>query len=208
MNNAFDFGKEVELMSQKPPIGKDSSIVIWGGAFDEQEFANFMPTFSFVTEPYVIQEHTHKMDFRISNIGGIAHKNPALLERLEAFNKTGNLSLRRNGSRFLWHFIGDDGPARQETLSKLEAAALEVKDFWLANAECRFYMRDESALLWGEYDADSKRWHDDRVGWANLDYPVGDGLKHSKKRVQIDFTVFTENGQTAFVWWKELNQHG
>ena len=122
MSNAFDFGKEVALMTQNPPIGKDSSIVIWGGAFAEQEFANFMFAWSFAPEPYVIQEHAHKMDFQISDVGRIAHNNPALLERLEVFNTTGNLSMRRNGSKFLWHFIGDDSPARQETLSKLEAA--------------------------------------------------------------------------------------
>src|SRR5688500_2469137 len=100
MSNAFDFAHEVDLMTKKPPIGKYSSIVIWGGAFDEQEFATFMSAWSFATDPFVIQEHAHKIDFQISDVGKIAHKNPALLERLEAFNKTGNLSVRRNGSGF------------------------------------------------------------------------------------------------------------
>jgi hypothetical protein len=202
MSDAFDFEKEVERMTKNPLIGKDSSIIIWGGVFKEEKFKDFMSAWSFA-DMYVIQEHAHKIDFQLADANSIVNQNPALLERMEIFDASGNLSLRRNGDQFLWHFVGDDSQVRQETSNKLEAAKFEVKNFWDENTECKLYRRDESALLWGEYDTNFNRWHDDRVGWANLDYPIG-----PRKRVQIDYTVFTDNGQTAFVWWKELKQHG
>jgi hypothetical protein len=202
MNKAFNFEDEVDLMAENPPIGKESSIIIWGGVFKEERFKDFMSAWSFA-DMYVIQEHAHKIDFQLADADSIVNQNPELLERMEIFGASGNLSLRRNGDQFLWHFISDDGQARQETLNKFAVANLEVKKFWDENTEHKLYRRDESALLWGDYDTNFNRWHDDRVGWANLDYPTG-----QRKRMQIDYTVFTDYGQTAFVWWKELKQHG
>jgi hypothetical protein len=199
MTKAFDFEKEVECMKNDLPIDGNSLILIWGGVFDVEKFKGFMVAWSFADMSYVIQEHAHDIAFQIADTNNIVSQNPALLERMEIFGASGNLSLRRNGNEFLWHFIGHDTEARQDTLSKLEAAQFKVREFWKENSECRFYKRDESALLWGEYDGN--RWHDDRVGWANLDYPIG-----PKQRVQIDYTVFTDNGQTSFVWWKELKE--
>ena len=206
MTKAFDFEKEVECMKNDPPIDGNSTIIIWGGVFDAEEFKDFMVAWVFADMAYVIQEHAYDITFQIADTDNIVSQNPALLERLEIFGASGNLSLRRNGNEFLWHFIGDDTEARQDTLSKLEAAQFMVRFFWKENSACRLYKRDESALLWGEYDGD--HWHDDRVGWAELKYPTPDTMKKNKQRVQIDYTVFTDNGQTSFVWWKELKQHG
>lgn len=202
MTNAFNFEKEVEQMINNPPIDRNSSIIIWGGEFDVKKFKNFMSVWSFADMSYAIQEHAHKIAFQVADTDSIVSQNLALLERMEIFGAGGNISLRRNDDRFLWHFIGNDTKTQQDTLSKLTDTNFTVRKFWEENSSSKLYKRDESALLWGEYDEDSNRWHDDRVGWANLDYPIG-----REQRVQIDYTVFTDNGQTAFVWWKELKQH-
>jgi hypothetical protein len=65
-------------------------------------------------------------------------------------------------------------------------------------------------LLWGEEIVDQEtrkptgRWWEDRVAAAQLIYPAE--LK-GRSRVQLDFWRFTENGQTAFVWYRKLSAH-
>ena len=77
------------------------------------------------------------------------------------------------------------------------------------NPEVQLRQHDESALLWGDYKEALGRWQEDRVGWANLDYPVGPAeAKKEGKRVWLHYTVLSDGGQIAFVWWKEVKDHG
>jgi len=211
-SKAFDFNKEVERMLDEETLVKDDSqVVIWGGKFTGDKLSDFVDAWDFGGMPYVIQEQTHRIAFRLeensSHIATLLKKNHALLERAEVFGGSGNLSLRRDSNSFLWHFIGANDIARQNSLTKLQAKKFNIKDFWQENSNCQLRTRDESALLWGDYDTTLNRWQDDRVGWADLSYPITDAkARQDKKRVQIDYTVFTEAGQVAFVWWKELKE--
>jgi hypothetical protein len=44
------------------------------------------------------------------------------------------------------------------------------------------------------------RWFDDRVAAANLAYPL-----KAKGRAYLHFWRYTDNGQTAFVWYRKLS---
>lgn len=213
-SKAFDFKQEVERMLDETTLVKDhGQVVIWGGKFTEDRFSGFVDAWDFDGMLYVIQEQSHRIAFvsedNPSPVAAMLKNNHALLERAEVFGGGGNLSLRRNSNNLLWHFIGANDVGRQNSLTKLQAEKFEVKNFWQEHSNCQLRTRDESALLWGDYNTALSCWQDDRVGWADLSYPITDAkARQDKKRVQIDYTVFTEAGQVAFVWWKELRRHG
>lgn len=213
-NKAFNFKLEVEQMLGETTLVKDDSqVVIWGGKLSANKLPDFVNAWELAGMPYVIQEQSHRMAFTReddpSKIATILKNNHDLLEHTEVFGGSGNLSVRRDRNDFLWHFIGTNDVTQQNNVTKLRAEGFEVEDFWRENSHCQLRTRCESALLWGDYDASLNCWQDDRVGWADLSYPITDAnARQDKKRVQIDYTVFTEAGQVAFVWWKELRRHG
>jgi hypothetical protein len=218
-SNAFNFEQAVKQMLDKDSLIADGSeIVIWGGSFSTDRLPDFLKVWDFAAMPYVLKESAHDIDFRQEEASAIASQiatHHGLLERARIFgaNKDmtsgGDLNLRRDEDAFLWHFIGANDTARQVSLAKLQNAGFESKDFWKENPGCQLRLCDESALLWGDYKEDQNKWRDDRVGWAELFYPIADMMaKKNGQRMQIDYTVFTDSGQVAFVWWKEIKKHG
>jgi hypothetical protein len=193
---SVDFDQLIKKMNGAPIYGKDDSrrLTIMGGRFVPDQFDPFLDAWRKRWEemPWRIWEH-------ISRIGFAAEpERPEYLQRAYVFGPGGHLSLRRDGNRWLWHYIG---PADQPLLE-----GFECKDFWEAHPDAKLRRYEEHVLLWGKEIIDKKQttgtWWEDRVAAANLRYP--EKLK-GKSRVQLDFWRFTENGQTAFVWYRGLS---
>jgi hypothetical protein len=128
------------------------------------------------------------------------------LQRGRAFGAGGDLSLRRDGHRVLWHFIGDP---------KTKIPALgDPKSFWTEQKQQEEkrqvtqlrHQKNVESLLWGErveVEMGVIRWHEDRVAAAELSYPGMEQVKGAE-RVKIRYSVYWHNGQPAFVWLREL----
>jgi hypothetical protein len=197
----FDFEKEVEKLVEKDLLldAKNThGIVICGGEFTAAELSAFLNACNFSRMKHRILEYADHLTFGDSAAKEVEIEDVELFERARVFSVGGDLSLRRDGGRFLWHFIGTDVQAVPSGYGR--------RDFWNENRNAQLRQRDESALLWGEHRGQhngKEYWHDDRVGWAALNYPHAPA-----KRIEISYTVFTEGGQVAFVWWKELRAYG
>lgn len=232
---AIDFGEIIKQMANAKPKGKNDVSII-GGVIDLQ--VDDKPIFEDEQlAPEIKQSAEEKISKFISawqpffdekaiaiweTIDCIkmpkAKDIPSVygeLMRARFFGADGDLSLRRDGNRLYWHFIGtprDDFPFpkiknacnfwdKQEKLSEGE----RVKELRLqAGVE---------ALLWGKRVVpDSKLenafWREDRVGAIDLVYPV-DELKNETtqdQRAKILYDVYWHNGQPAFVWLKGLDK--
>jgi hypothetical protein len=200
---ALNFAEEVELLLRSPLIGK-GEVAIWGGTYAIGDIERFLLAWKQPRMPYRIWEYTHRMDFEIDTLP--AAENYALLDRGRLFGVGGDLTLRRDGDQYRWHFIGEP--------HAIQPVGFDVKDFWTDSPECqagqdvKLRQQKETALLWGAYTPGLGRWHDDRVGWAKLSYPINAiQAKRVNKRVKIDYTVFTDEGQVAFVWLQELREY-
>lgn len=202
---AFDFKEAVRQMADLTAEAGANQVAIWGGRFKaddtetlEQRLARFLASWDWAAcaMPYRIWEYAHRIEFTRDTLPQVIEHH--LLERGRIFGSGGDLSLRRDSAHFYWHFIGRFAPL-------LRAAEWQGEDFFLVHPDCRFRQRDESALLWGEHRGQKNGidyWHDDRVGWAELLYPHA-----AADRLKINYTVFTDGGQAAFVWWKELQAY-
>lgn len=208
MNSTFDFVDAVkELRNPSNSVGP-GELGIWGGDFGATEAASmeetarqFVEAWDLTRMPYRIGEYVDRIVF-----GGTEALPPAhefhLLERARIFGGGGDLSLRRDCERFLWNFVGVPD-ARIPT-------GFGGRDFWVSHPQMRLCRHDEQALLWGEHLGKNEHgdevWHDDRVARAMLIYPHAPSS--ARTRVEIRYTVLANAGQPAFVWWKELSDHG
>lgn len=198
----LDFADAVKQLLAAPLLHKDNGPVIWGGVFQAAALEAFLAAWPLTQMPYHIWEYTHRMTF----VRDAPPEPPdiARLERGRIFGEGGDLSLRRDGGCFLWHFVGQRNTTKP--------AGFAVSDFWVDSPDCKenpnFTLRanNEHALLWGDYKTALGRWQDDRVGWADLNYPLS-AAKHQGQRAEIHYTVYTDGGQVAFVWWKELKAY-
>ena len=125
-------------------------------------------------------------------------KEPQYLQRAEIFGEGGHLSLRRDGSRWLWHYVGDPVPLPLEGFAKRE----ECENFWTDDRQIELRRYDEQVILWGKRDREKGHtiWWEDRVAAANLDYPNQKG-----ERVYLDFWRYTQDEQTVFVRYRKLS---
>lgn len=119
----------------------------------------------------------------------------AEFRRARIFGKDGDLSLRIDGKRLLWHFIGakDKAPKINNACDFLQARK-EVTEL-----RCQ---ENQKALLWGEKseasNPDDVRWLEDRVRVADLKYP---GMEtEDAERVRIVYNVYWHSGQPVFYW--------
>lgn len=123
------------------------------------------------------------------------------LMRARFFGEKGDLSLRRDGNRLYWHFIGaprDDFPKIKNTCRFWDAQE-KLPEAERVN-ELRF-QKDVEALLWGERVNGKNFWREDRVGAIDLVYPT---MENHNGRVKLLYDVYWHNGQPAFVWLKKL----
>lgn len=198
----LDFGELIKKMNDAPRYGKTgpNRLTILGGQFGPERLTAFLAAWQsrWETMPRRIWEHVSEIGF------ADAPQDPYLLQRGEVFGEGGHLSLRRDGNRWYWRYIG---PADQPAPTGFDAAP-ECEDFWAAEQNKDVVLRcyEEQVLLWGEQVEDSNgkptgRWWEDRVAAAGLAYPV---QQQGRGRVHLKFNRFTEAGRTVFVWYRDL----
>jgi hypothetical protein len=201
-DDALDFAVEIDRMLNDP-CADAGGVAIWGGTFESRDLERFLASWSLASMPYRIWEYPGDIVFTrdaLPDAGGISS-----LERGRIFGFGGDLSLRRDSDRYHWHFIGQPNTA--------PPAGFVLQDFWTDSPEGQrpdFKLRQQrdTALLWGAYRSDLKSWQDDRVGWAILNYPVSAlPAEPDDKRIQLNYTLFTDGGQVAFVWLQELAEY-
>lgn len=168
-----------------------------------------------------IWELTNALTFD-ADIGDTQH-----LQRAEIFGEEGHLSLRRDGQKWLWHFIGlvtrDPSSSFPENQSEVflsgfisnltaqptgegDNEEFACEDYWMSEetrrASDNMRRYEESVILWGEKRQSDALWWDDRVAAAILRYPV---INKGNARVKLEFWRYTQAGRTAFVWYRQLS---
>jgi hypothetical protein len=191
MAKVIDFPRAVEELTRGRRLGPDD-LAVWGGEFPVARLGEFLAAWELPrTEmPLAIWEHVDRIDFDRGTPPGESD----LLERARVFGPEGDLDVRRDGDLVLWRFIGRKGARIPPGFGE--------QDFWAARPDVRLTACDQAALLWGDYRREGENgghWQDSRVGRANLRYPHA-----PTARVWVHYTVFSDGGQVAFVWWKEL----
>ncbi|MCL6559163.1 MAG: hypothetical protein K6U74_10275 [Firmicutes bacterium] len=194
IKQAMDFDSLIDrIVNEENYITKDH-LSVWGGNFEAEKINEFLHAWRLEekTMPWRIWEHVHQITLDFKTIPG----DLALLERGRAFGTGGDLSLRRDGGNFYWHFVGPPG-------SKPPAGFGE-RDFWAEQDE-DYYLTlvEEEALLWGEERVmkDGKTcWIEDRVAKNVFRYP---GCK-GRRRVKITFREYSRAGRVQFVWYTGL----
>jgi hypothetical protein len=192
---AREFDKLVSKVN-KPQVGKERP-AIWGGTCTEDKVKDFLAGWDLKEMPYCIWESTDRIKFKKEEEARVP--NVALLERGRLFGKDGDLDLRRDGDTFRWRFVGDPDMRPPEGYDAAE------NNFWEQHPDTKFHCYTETALLWGERE--DKRWRDDRVAAAELNYPAPDDAE----RVELTYNVYSRKGCVEFVWltglseWKEEN---
>jgi hypothetical protein len=199
MSHPIDFEEAVkELLDPQAQVAP-GALEIWGGEFPVEDLAEFLAAWKLDSKAmeWRIWEYSDRADFtQAMPVEGAL----LFLERARVFGQDGDLSLRRDENRFLWHFIGKIAPP---------AGGEKAPDCGLRKRVC-------NALLWGEChdgpETPEPRWQEDRVGWADAANRSSSECAESKlkyphpsaKRLSIEYEEYSAGGQVAFVWWKEI----
>lgn len=185
---AIDFGKLVaELQDPGRQWGKDQ-LAIWGGWCRSADVLTLLQDWPQRDEtmPYRTWEYADQITIEEKTLPS----NSERLERGRLFGPGGDLTVRRDGDRFRWHFVGKPDV-------QLPTGDFHAESFWAQPGEdqTEFYQREEQALLWGERPANFDLWFEDRTGQAKLKYPVA-----QPGRVRVKYQLFSRDGQVQFVW--------
>lgn len=228
---AIDFAKIVAEMAGAKTMGKNEVSIIGGvidlqaeseSIFEDEQLApdakqsaieklsRFIPAWQLNENEmtYAIWESIAEINMDTTRKILSGKKIDDELMRARFFGENGDLSLRRDGNRLYWHFIGaprNDFPpiknacrfwGEQEKLPEGE----RVKELRL--------QENVEALLWGERivpKSGEAFWREDRVGAIDLVYPVPiSDVNVQKQRAKVIYDVYWHNGQPAFVWLKKL----
>lgn len=184
--------KELIAMMEKARLTPDSYPTVFGGQFAQARLADFLAVWRkrWASMSWRIWEHISHIEFADEP------QEPEHLLRAEVFGDGGHLSLRRDGNRWLWHYIGPAGqPAPQGFDQKSDC------EIWEAEQSAVLRRYHDQAILWGERKTGYDFWWEDRVAAAKLVYP-----KQNVGRVYLDFWRYTQDGQTVFVWYRNLSQ--
>lgn len=184
--------KELIAMMEKARLASDSYPAVFGGQFTQARLADFLAVWRkrWASMPWRIWEQISHIEFADEP------QEPEYLQRAEVFGDGGHLSLRRDGNRWLWHYVGPAGqPAPQGFDQKPDC------EIWKAEQSIVLRCYCDQAILWGERKTGYDFWWEDRVAAAKLVYP-----KQNIGRVYLDFWRYTQDGQTVFVWYRNLSQ--
>lgn len=179
---------QVETCSENTVKKGDLTIV--GGEVSEKEIAEFLVQATLPNMNWCTWEWDHQII--LANYTGIPGE-IEYLERGRVFGKGGDLSIRRDGKRFLWNFIGPAGIRWEET-------NYPFNDFWLENPNVSLHKSyKKKALLWGVLDNGVRI--ESRVGFNTLVYPPEVA---NSRRVVIEYYEYLYAGRSAFFWWYGL----
>jgi hypothetical protein len=194
MSNYYaELEKIASHIKDGPKYGQPD-LAIWGGKCAEDDLLTFLNEWQLKDMPYRIWEYVSEIEFSPQTTNQ-PPKNVSLLEHGRMFGPGGDLTLRRDGAEFRWHFVGQKKQPEPPTSGN-------PKDFWAVeqNKQLTFHRWTDKALLWGKHIGNG-RWHDDRVARATLEYPTDD---QAWERVMIEYDTFSQAGQMQFVWLREL----
>jgi hypothetical protein len=183
----LDFNQIVQDITRNKRYGKND-LAIWGGTCAESELMIFLENWLSHNMPFRVWEYVSEICFQRETLP----KTSNLLEQGRLFGEDGDLTLRRDGSNFRWYFVG------RPDVQPPDGCIAE--NFWEQYPEVAFYCCEETALLWGERQNGGVRWFDDRVGHAELDYPIDP----SWNRPRLYYRTFSRAGQIEFVWFHGL----
>lgn len=183
--------KELVEKVLETKIGRDT-LTILAGLCQEKELLGFLQQWK-TKFPFRIWEYASEVVFEKNETRAV-DINAALLERCRLFGDGGDLSMRREGSSFIWLFLGPVG-------TQAPKGNYDMQSYWSENNRHKvekFHCYPEKTLLWGEWNG--KRWHESRVAGANLIYPL------AGKRVQLEYLVYSHAGQVNFVRYTGLSE--
>lgn len=167
------------------------SITIIGGVIADKNLVNWLQQWDLQRLPWQFWEWVNAIWLDYDQP---LPSDMRLLERGRMFGDGGDLSLRRDGNDFRWHFVG---PSNVQT-----PATPGTHDFWQSpNAPAMLYAVEQQALLCGVWDGASC-WYDDRIGQANVRYPA---VLRGHQCIYVRYREYLDHGQVAFVWMYDLH---
>ena len=178
-----------DLLSQRTRCSQ-ADLTIVGGTIEERTAQEWLNHWDLQSLPWRIWEEVSAL--RLEK-GILLPQDFALVERAQLLGEGGDLTLRRDGDIFRWHFVGPKTAKVQRTPDAL--------DYWDQPSASTLYCVEQQAILWGVWREELGRWHDNRVGWANLQYPAE---LNGKSHVYIHYDEYLESGRVAFVWLRDL----
>lgn len=222
----LDFQNLIRQLNDAPVCTRDA-LSIWGGEFNSTELAPFLDAWDLGQRnmPWQIWEWVSKIEIRrqATMKNSILPEDSELLERGRLFGPGGDLSLRRDGGRFLWHFVGPPQNGlptgfewvREGRQAEGEGGRFEIANYWQGRlAGWELQLHAQQVLLWGQENRDPElgpqgTWHDARVGRApRLDYPGLSG-RDPQGRVKLCYREYLYADNVEAVWWlglKGLNE--
>ncbi|RRR73723.1 MAG: hypothetical protein EI684_08425 [Candidatus Viridilinea halotolerans] len=180
-----------DLKQQRCTIRREQ-LCILGGTVAVSDLATWLAAWDWQSLEWQMVEWVHRFALQPST-AQLADLD--LLERLRAFGSGGDLELRRDGPLLRWRFVGAPATPRP--------AHLDGSDYWQGQpADATLQRIPRQAVLWGAWDARLKRWYDDRVGAAQLNYPPAFA---GTERIYAHYWEYLDGGQPAFVWMHALS---
>lgn len=191
-DQGVSFQELIKQMGEAAKAAADRPTIL-GGQFTADRLNDFLSVWRkrWAAMPRRIWEHISTIEFANEP------REPEFLQRADIFGEGGHLALRRDGNRWLWHFVGPIGQTAPEGFDQEP----ECVDFWASGQSAKLRRYDESVILWGERKSGQAVWWEDRVAAAGLSYP-----DQKEGRVYLDFWRYTLDGQTAFIWYRKLSQ--
>lgn len=193
-NAAYFVEKQfAELDGDEATIGA-TELHILGGEFGAERLPMFLQGWNQVPEGSfrwaMVEEVSQFYIAAPENAEAAVPDDPNLLERLRLFGPPCDLNLRRDGSRFLWSFIGEAGT------DWAELNGFDSEDFWSAqNPPPIFRAVTREFQTWQPDDKrTSERWR----GSTSL----------ASKKVKLKQIHYLDNGRIAFVRYVDFVEVG
>lgn len=170
-------------------------LTIAGGRVAATDLVAFLDRWPWPAGPKRWEYWQHVSELVLTSGQSLDASQIGTLEMARLFGLGGDLSLRRDGNLFRWHFVGPAGIV----------LPVGATSFWSADRQTNFLRQEKRALLWGqrrEWPGRDPLWLEDRIGWAALSYPgVPNG---ADGRAVVCYWTFGQGGQPAFVWLYQL----
>ena len=170
-----------------------NELSVFGGEFDAGEVGSFFDAWRTVASDmsYRIWENIDCMFFE----NGTWPDKYALFEQARLFGDGGDLSVRRDGDRCFWRFVGPEGYRLP--------AGVQGYDYWGSVPEgTRLHVALDEVLLWGKGEKmpdGSMIWRDDRTAGHRLVYP-----QQTAERVKLVMKKYSRAGNVEHVRYLRL----